>query len=181
MDSGNNIGGDLLGAGFPKARERMPPVKSGLLAFLILLPIGSVQAAETFKIEGKVRDPKNSLVAGAAVTLVQPSGQFRRQSRTDDSGSYAISNVPAGDYQLIAQAAAGAAAQPVQVKSKNLVIDLKLGPRSAPEAPPSSQPMENSEPFQELNFNLAGSSAPQASETPMQPNPESVTVIRSGV
>jgi hypothetical protein len=156
-------------------------VKSWFLALFILLAIGSIQAAETFKIEGKVRDPKNSLVAGAAVTLVQPSGPFRRQSRTDDTGSYAISNVPAGDYQLIAQAAAGAATQPVQIKSKNLVIDLKLGPRSTPELPPSSQPIENSEPFQELNFNLPGGSAPQAGETPMQPNPESVTVIRSGV
>ncbi len=175
------ISDDLLSVGLPDSSAGKGVfVKSWLLALVFLLPVGSIHAAEVFRIEGKVRDPKNSPVAAANVILLQPSSQFRHPARTDHTGSYVISDVPAGDYQLIAQAAAGVAARPVQVKSKNLVIDLKLTSPSAPEAA-SPMPMENGDPFQELDFNLpAGASTPPGGEAPMQPNPESVTVIRSG-
>ncbi|HEV8132661.1 MAG TPA: TonB-dependent receptor [Acidobacteriota bacterium] len=168
------------------ARKRLVFVRSWLLVLLILLTFfaGVVDAAVTFKIEGQVQDSKNSPVSAATVILLRPGSQFRSTVRTDPNGSFVFPEVSPGNYQLVAQAAGGIAAQAVELKSKDLTINLKLAPPStaAPGSSPEGIPTEGSEAFTELNFNLPGgdtTSVPNGGILP-PPGGESVSIIRSG-
>src|ERR1700733_1033442 len=73
-----------------------------LLAIIIVssMTIVSTLAAQTGNgtIIGTVQDPSGSILVSAKV-IVEPS---ERQAATDNQGQFRISNLPAGEYTLIA-------------------------------------------------------------------------------
>src|SRR5437667_2874675 len=58
------------------------------------------QTASTGTVAGTVTDPSGAAVAGAAVTLHDPSTNDSRQTTTNESGRYIFANVPPGTYNL---------------------------------------------------------------------------------
>ena len=58
------------------------------------------QAASTGTVAGTVTDPSGAAVAGAAVTLVDPSTNDSRKTTTNETGRYLFANVPPGTYNL---------------------------------------------------------------------------------
>src|SRR6266481_5763006 len=58
------------------------------------------QAASTGTVAGTVTDPSGAAVAGAAVTLVDPSTNDSRKTTTNETGRYLFANVPPGTYNM---------------------------------------------------------------------------------
>src|SRR6266480_2004893 len=58
------------------------------------------QAASTGTVAGTVTDPSGAGVAGAAVTLVDPSTNDSRKTTTNETGRYLFANVPPGTYNM---------------------------------------------------------------------------------
>jgi len=58
------------------------------------------QAASTGTVAGTVIDPSGAAVAGAAVTLVDPSTNDSRKTTTNETGRYLFANVPPGTYNM---------------------------------------------------------------------------------
>jgi len=56
------------------------------------------------RISGFIKDPSGATIANAKVTVQNKSG-VERQTATNDSGYYVITNVPPGLYTMVAQAA----------------------------------------------------------------------------
>src|SRR5260370_38285889 len=60
--------------------------------------------ADTFAgVSGRVTDRSGAIIAGATVTLRDTSGKTR-QTTTDRDGSFRLTQLPAGQYELIATA-----------------------------------------------------------------------------
>jgi hypothetical protein len=69
--------------------------------FCICTPIRVLgQAASTGTVAGTVTDPSGAAVAGAAVTLIDPSTSDTRKTMTNESGRYIFANVPPGTYNV---------------------------------------------------------------------------------
>lgn len=86
--------------------------------FALLSAVPTVCAQNSQRISGTVADPNGSVVAGAQVTL---RGVVVRSVQTASDGSFAISNVPDGVYELKISAP-GFAQQ-----SQRLTVDSTLG------------------------------------------------------
>jgi len=72
-----------------------------LAGILVLLVFSSVALAQdTSAIRGTVKDPQGNVVAGASVTLINPSTNSTRTTTTRDSGAYSFDAVDPGDYRL---------------------------------------------------------------------------------
>jgi uncharacterized surface anchored protein len=56
------------------------------------------------RISGFIKDPSGATIANAKVTVQNKSG-VERQTATNDSGYYVVTNVPPGLYTMVAQAA----------------------------------------------------------------------------
>jgi hypothetical protein len=56
------------------------------------------------RISGFIKDPSGATVANAKIAVQNNSG-LRRQTTTNESGYYTVTNVPPGFYTLIAEAA----------------------------------------------------------------------------
>lgn len=78
-------------------RSRLPVC----LAFATLLPVSAQQ--DQGQIAGTVLDASQAAVAGARVTAVSTQG-VSRTADTGDKGSYVITNIPVGLYELSVQA-----------------------------------------------------------------------------
>jgi predicted heme/steroid binding protein len=79
-------------------------------------------------ISGFVKDPSGATVAGAKVTLHNQTG-LERQTTTNDSGFYTVTNLPRGLYTLVAQAPGFQRYESKDNKldaAANLVIDAPL-------------------------------------------------------
>jgi hypothetical protein len=114
------------------------------------------RAADTGKITGKVTGKDGNAVAGVHVRLMTPPKKGEKpakgerpkpvaESKTESDGTYTLSDVPAGDYILVAGGAgkrekgaakdasakdAGMAREKVSVKAgETKTMDLKLGDR----------------------------------------------------
>ena len=84
-------------------------------------------------ISGYVKDPSGATVSGAKVTLRNQSG-LERQTATNDSGFYTVTNLPPGLYTIIGEAAGFQKYQSNENKldpSGHLGIDLQLPVGSA--------------------------------------------------
>ena len=66
--------------------------------YLLFAQIGSVG-----QISGSVRDQSGAVVRGASVVLTNPATGQSRTIKTDASGSYVVTNLPAGIYDLTAE------------------------------------------------------------------------------
>ena len=72
-----------------------------LCCLLALTPSALLaQAASTGTVAGTVTDPSGAAVAGAGVTLVDPSTNDSRKTTTNETGRYLFANVPPGTYNL---------------------------------------------------------------------------------
>jgi iron complex outermembrane receptor protein len=68
--------------------------------------LGPIQAfAQSAQLSGTVKDPDQSVVANAAVTLVNPQTALTLQTTTDQRGQYAFTTVIPGTYRLEAHKA----------------------------------------------------------------------------
>ena len=72
------------------------------LAIAFLVSLGPLCSAQTAAITGTVRDQSGGTVSGAEVTATQAATNEKRSTTTDKSGSYVISLLPIGDYEVTA-------------------------------------------------------------------------------
>ncbi len=66
---------------------------------LLCTPSGA-QTVTTGAIAGNVTDPSGATIAGVAITATEKGTGFKRAATTDSSGSYRLSLLPPGEYQL---------------------------------------------------------------------------------
>ncbi len=72
-----------------------------LLCLFVLCPTALFsQAVATGTIVGTVTDPSGAAVAGATVTLTDPSTTGSRTATTNEAGRYIFVNIPPGSYDL---------------------------------------------------------------------------------
>jgi hypothetical protein len=99
------------------------------LVFLNLLSSAVVFAqSDLGTISGYVKDPSGATVSGTKVTLRNQSG-LERQTTTNDSGFYTVTNLPRGLYTLVVEAAGFQRYESKDNKldaAANLVIDVPL-------------------------------------------------------
>ncbi len=108
--------------------------KVALLFFMTLTCSGLLFAqSDLGRISGFIKDPSSATIANAKVTVQNKSG-VERQTTTNESGYYVITNVPPGFYTMIAEAAGFQRYETRDNKldpSANLVIDVTLTVGSA--------------------------------------------------
>jgi len=79
----------------------MRPVRGCLAAFILFLSPCAVRGQSTnASVTGRVTDPTNATVAGAAVAAVNLGTNFRYASVTNGAGEYALANLPPGTYRV---------------------------------------------------------------------------------
>lgn len=74
-----------------------------LLAFafvLVALPLSALGQSGTSSVRGQVADQNGAAVAGATVTLSNPSTGFTRSMVTNEDGSYSFPGIPPATYRL---------------------------------------------------------------------------------
>ncbi len=87
--------------------QRQAPVKAiaiagvlaSLLTVLLLIPAANAQTLYG-SIVGNVTDPSGAAVAGAAVKVTQIETNESREVKTNDSGGYTLTTIPAGNYTV---------------------------------------------------------------------------------
>ena len=77
-------------------------MRTFLLSALILC-FSIVSSAQTFRgsIQGTVTDPNGAVVPAADVTINSPDTGLTRTTQTDSEGSYLVSELPIGTYQVM--------------------------------------------------------------------------------
>src|SRR5688500_18645265 len=79
----------------------MGSISRALLALLVvLLAAADVWAQATAQINGTVADSSGAVLPGVTVIAIQPQTGFRREAVTDDTGAYALLNLPTGPYRI---------------------------------------------------------------------------------
>ena len=89
-------------------------------------------AQTTPSITGTVVDSKGSLVAHAKIAVHSPDNKVNRSTVSDDAGHFALSNVPAGNYVLDADAPGFATTHEASVniaadKPAEMTVTLRIG------------------------------------------------------
>jgi hypothetical protein len=104
-------------------------IKAVLVLCVCLLVSGGLFAqSDLGTISGFVKDPSGGTIAGAKVTIQNKSG-VARQATTNESGYYAITNVPAGFYTVSVEASGFQKFQSNENKldpSASLLVDATL-------------------------------------------------------
>src|SRR5438046_2247469 len=98
------------------------------VCFALLVSPGLFAQSDLGKISGFVKDPSVATIANAKVTIRNNTG-IERQTTTNDSGYYVITNVPPGLYTMTAEAAGFQKYESSNNKldpSADLVIDATL-------------------------------------------------------
>ena len=80
----------------------MNRVSRGLVGVVVILLLGATNAwaQATAQINGAVVDSSGGVLPGVTVTAIQTETGFRREAVTDETGSYALLNLPLGPYRL---------------------------------------------------------------------------------
>ncbi|HYK19659.1 MAG TPA: carboxypeptidase-like regulatory domain-containing protein, partial [Pyrinomonadaceae bacterium] len=94
-----------------------------LLSLLTLcLPLSAFgQQATNATLTGTITDPHGAVISGASVTATHKATGVKRDTTTNDSGLYVLSNMPPGDYEL------KVAAQGFTSEVSKTDISLKVG------------------------------------------------------
>ncbi len=74
-----------------------------VVCFGLLISPGLFAQSDLGKISGFIKDPSGATIASAKVTIRNNTG-VERQTTTNDSGYYVVTNVPPGLYTMIAEA-----------------------------------------------------------------------------
>src|SRR6185503_19990378 len=95
-------GRDLItGSRRQATRYRTDRGKYGwVLCLLWLLPLSALGQTTISTIEGTIKDPRGSVVAGAQVVVKSPLLGIERTATTDENGFYRVTALPAGNYSL---------------------------------------------------------------------------------
>jgi hypothetical protein len=103
------------------------------LSLLLVLAVLSVPFliahAAGGSIEGKIVDPKGSVIAGAVITVFNPATKQEFPATTDPQGRYKVEGLPAGTYtiRVIARGFSEGRRDDVKVEdNSNLKIDIRL-------------------------------------------------------
>src|SRR5438270_11826683 len=67
---------------------------------MVLLACSSVWAQATAQISGTVKDQSGAVLPGVEVTATQTDTAISRMAVTNETGSYALPNLPIGPYRL---------------------------------------------------------------------------------
>jgi hypothetical protein len=78
--------------------------KTPLLLSLALLLAASAFAQNTGSLSGIVQDPNGGALAGAKVTVSDPSKGFQLETKTNSEGTFSFSTVPPGTYSVTIEA-----------------------------------------------------------------------------
>ena len=101
------------------------------VGLLLLAAPGFAQSANSGVIEGVVKDPSGSSVAGATVEISYPISGYTRTATTGTDGSFRFTNVPFNPYHLVITATGFSSyTQDVDVRSSVPVTiqpSLKIG------------------------------------------------------
>src|SRR5215510_2084501 len=104
--------------------------RSILALFISFVASGLVLAqSDLGKISGFVKDPSGATVPNAKVTVRSNTGGVERQTTTNESGYYVISNVPPGLYSMTVEAQGFQKLESTNNKldpAADLVIDASL-------------------------------------------------------
>jgi predicted heme/steroid binding protein len=99
-----------------------------LAALLVILAGGLLGQSDSGTISGFVKDPSGATVPGAKVTVKNQTG-LERETTTNESGYYTVTNVPPGLYDLSVEAAGFKKYESTANKldpSSNLALDANL-------------------------------------------------------
>jgi hypothetical protein len=101
------------------------------LGLLLLSAPGFAQLGNSGSIDGVVKDPSGSSVAGATVEITYAVSGFHREATTGTDGSFRFTNVPFNPYHMVVTATGfNSFTQDVEVRSTvptSVQIALKLG------------------------------------------------------
>src|SRR5437016_13714434 len=84
---------------------------NSLIGVLILASSALAQTQTTGRIAGTVKDQKGALIVGAEVKITNENTGEVRQTTTNVEGSYSVSLLPPGDYQVTIHARSFASKQ----------------------------------------------------------------------
>jgi hypothetical protein len=68
--------------------------------FVIIVACGDVWAQATAEISGTVTDPTGAVLPGVAVTVTQTDTGITRETVTNETGAFILTNLPIGPYRL---------------------------------------------------------------------------------
>src|SRR5438093_2729359 len=71
-----------------------------LLGYVLLCPAALAQTVSTAQISGSVTDPTGAVLRGVEVTVTQTETGFARTAITNETGFYALPDLPIGPYRL---------------------------------------------------------------------------------
>lgn len=97
----------------------------------LVLSLSLTAQTTTGRILGSVRDQSGASLAGATVTILDVQRDTTRTATTDDSGAYAVSNLPPGVYTVRAAAPGFETVERPKVQievASDLTVDLALSP-----------------------------------------------------
>ena len=86
-----------------KVCSRISPVSLVTLALLLAASLGFAQS-DNSSISGVVKDPSGAVIANAKVTVKNEGTSFERQSTTNASGFYTVTNIAPGYYTVSVEA-----------------------------------------------------------------------------
>jgi Carboxypeptidase regulatory-like domain len=75
-----------------------------LFGFLLILSVLVVAQTATTSLRGTIYDAKGAVVAGASVTITDPSTGFSQRAKTDGQGNYQFLELPPATYALAVDA-----------------------------------------------------------------------------
>lgn len=73
-------------------------------ALLLLCALGLLGQSDNSSISGVVKDPSGAVVSNAKVSLRNEDTSFERQTTTNDTGFYTVTNIPPGYYTVTVEA-----------------------------------------------------------------------------
>ena len=101
----------------------MRVIKTVVFPILVLCALSTfagAQQAATATLGGRVLDPNGAVIPGATVTVTQKATGIKRETTTNDEGSYVLANLPPGEYELKVQATGFA----VKVSETPIVVQV---------------------------------------------------------
>src|SRR5262245_47115392 len=111
-------------------RSVWPRISFFALGLLLLAAQGFAQG-NSGSIEGLVKDPSGSSVAGATVEITYSVSGFHRETTTGTAGAFRFTNIPFNPYHMVVTATGFSSfTQDVEVRSSvptNVQIALKIG------------------------------------------------------
>jgi outer membrane receptor protein involved in Fe transport len=102
---------------------------TSIIALLMLTSSALAQTQTTGRITGTVKDQKGALIVGAEVKVTNANTGEARQTTTNEQGSYSVSLLPPGNYQVTIAARSFAPAHRAAkvVITETTTIDAELG------------------------------------------------------